>query len=93
MFIATKTILIAVGIGLYHRFGVATFYALMSLQGVYIVFVAILRPFKRKVDLARSIIVELALGYVFVVRFLLKEFVNLYDLADWTTFIQYGIGM
>ncbi len=56
LFIATKSILIAVGIALYHSVGFSALYVLLAIQGVYVVFVIILRPFKRVIDVIRSIV-------------------------------------
>lgn len=57
LFIATKAILIAAGIGLYHNFGLTVLYGMMGLQGAYVILIIILRPFKRRVDFVRSIII------------------------------------
>ena len=62
----------------------------MGLQGAYILLVIILRPFKRRIDMARSIIVELSLLYVIGSRYVLIEFVNLDKPGGWTMFLEYG---
>jgi len=49
----------------------------MSLQGLYIVFIIVLRPFKRIIDFARSIVIELSLLYVIVSRYLLIYYIDL----------------
>lgn len=91
LFIATKAILVAAGIALYLKFGISLIYTLMGLQGAYISFVLILRPFKRKVDLFRCVLIELALLYILGSRFMLIEFVDLNNPGDWKKFLDYGI--
>lgn len=91
LFIATKAILIAAGIALYQHFGFSVLYALMVLQGAYIILIIVLRPFKRGVDLFRSIIVELSLLYVIGSRYVLTEFVKLDQPGDWKDFLEYGL--
>jgi hypothetical protein len=61
LFITTKAILIAVGIALYSSVGTLILYVLIGLQGAYIVFLIILKPFSKHLDLARSVILELSL--------------------------------
>jgi hypothetical protein len=93
LFIATKAILIAAGIAMYQTFGTLALYGLIGLQGAYIILVIILRPFKRRVDMFRSIILELSLLYVIGSRYVLIEYVNLDQPKDWTTFLflEYGL--
>ena len=89
--IATKAILIAVGIGLYSKFGVSMCYTLISLQVLYVLFLIGIRPFKRVIDLIRAIVVELSIAYVIGSRFVLSEFVNLSSPGDWNTFLEAGV--
>ena len=70
--IATKTIIIAIGIALYHKLGVSMCYTLMSVQVVYVLFLCGIRPFKRVVDLIRALVVELSLAYVIGSRYVLS---------------------
>ena len=91
MIIATKAILIAIFIGVYHKFGVSMCYTLMGLQGVFVLFLIGIRPFKRAVDLVRAIVVELSLAYVIGSRFVLSEFVDLSSPGDWNTFLEVGV--
>ena len=66
-------------------------YTLMGLQGVFVLFLIGIRPFKRAVDLVRAIVVELSLAYVIGSRFVLSEFVDLSIPGDWNTFLEVGI--
>jgi hypothetical protein len=91
LFIATKAILIAAGIAMYQTYGTLALYGLMGLQGAYIILVIILRPFKRRVDMFRSIILELSLLYVIGSRYVLIEYVNLDQPKDWKMFLEYGL--
>jgi hypothetical protein len=91
LFIATKTILIALGIALYHQFGLPVLYFLMGLQGAYIIMVMVLKPFNLKIDLVRSVVLELSLLYVIVSRYILIGYVHLEYPEGWTGFLESGL--
>ena len=91
LFIATKAIIIATGFALYFKFGMMVLYGLMGLQGAYIILLIVLRPFKRRIDMFRSVIIELSILYVMTSRYLLIQYIQLDSQGDWKSFIDYGI--
>lgn len=91
LFIYSKAIIIAILITLHHKLGPITFYILLIFQLIYLVFIIILRPFRRKLDLARSIIIELAMTYIFVIRWLLRLYVNSENPGKWKGFSEFAI--
>ena len=91
LFITTKAILIAVGIAIYYFVGTPILYALMGLQGAYVVFLIILKPFSKHLDLARAVILELSLLYIFASRYILIGYINLEQPGEWTGFLETGL--
>lgn len=91
LFIATKAILISAGFALFYKFGVGMLYAVLGIQGFYILCIVAIRPFKRGLDLFRAICSELSLAYVLTSRYFMRELVNLEDPKNWSAFIDYGI--
>lgn len=77
LFIKTKAILIVVGIALHYSVGTPILYALIGLQGTYVVFLIVLKPFSKHLDLVRALILELSLLYIFVSRYILIGYINL----------------
>ncbi len=91
LFVASKTILIALGIALYHQFGLPVLYGLMGLQGAYVIMVIVLKPFNLKIDLVRSVVLELSLLYVIASRYILIGYVHLEYPEGWAGFLESGL--
>ena len=76
VFIAGKQIFIAAGIFLFIQFQSVALYAILAVQVTYFCFVIYLRPFKRHIDLARSLLIEFSIIYVVGVRLIFYSVVN-----------------
>jgi hypothetical protein len=57
IFVATRNVIISAGIYLGTRFNGYSLYAIILIQGLYLGFVIWRRPFKRYIDIARSVTV------------------------------------
>jgi hypothetical protein len=75
---------------LFSNVGEIGIYCLMGMEVGYTIFVGFLKPFKRKIDLVRSIIIEVVLVYILVVRLLSVKMDDAKNIDDRHKFIGYA---